>query len=173
MKHRYVIGIDPSGNYLEGKGTTGLAVYDRKADKFTYTGYVRAETFDSQMSYWKGVVRVIDLLLERYSSSVLSIEDYLLYSNAARSQINSTFETPQIIGVLKYAYCHKTIYTRHASAVKNRWKDDILLRKGYLRHNKRIGYYIEDEMGTATQVIEHSRDAMRHAVHCGKFEVKD
>lgn len=175
MLIRYVIGVDPSGNFIEGKGTTGIAVYDIKNDRIIHVAYVSAKFSTSQIGYWSEVIETLDQLVFKYGSrrSVLAVEDYLLYANTAKSQINSTFETPQLIGVIKFFFkdiC--PVLFRNANTAKTRWTDDILTRKKYLLVDKKLGYYIINEDGVMTQVIEHSRDAVRHALYCGKFEIK-
>lgn len=175
MLIRYVIGVDPSGNFYEGKGTTGIAVYDIKTDKILRVGYVSAKTARSQVEYWGMVIESLDYLLREYGMrrTVLAVEDYLLYANTAKAQINSTFETPQLIGVIKYYFKDACpVLFRNANTAKTRWTDDILVRKKYLLVDKKLGYYIINENGEMTQVIEHSRDAVRHAIYCGKFEIK-
>lgn len=175
MLIRYVIGVDPSGNFYEGKGTTGIAVYDIKEDKILHVAYVSAKTATSQVDYWATVIDTLELLLNEYNPkrSVLAVEDYLLYANTAKAQINSTFETPQLIGIIKFYFegvC--PVLFRNANTAKTRWTDDILIRKKYLLVDKKLGYYIINKHGVMVQVIEHSRDAIRHALYCGKFEIK-
>lgn len=175
MLIRYVIGVDPSGNFYEGKGTTGIAVYDIKADKIIHVDYVSAKFATTQVEYWESVIDMLEGLLCKYGErkSVLAVEDYLLYANTARAQINSTFETPQLIGVIKFYFNNICpVLFRNANIAKTRWTDDILVRKKYLLVDKKLGYYILGDNGKMTQVIEHSRDAVRHAIHCGKFEIK-
>lgn len=175
MLIRYVIGVDPSGNFYEGKGTTGIAVYDIKADKIIHVDYVSAKFAFTQVEYWETVIARLKELVIQYGKkrSVLAVEDYLLYANTAKAQINSTFETPQLIGVIKF-YFNNTcpVLFRNANTAKTRWTDDILIRKKYLLVDKKLGYCIINEDGGMTQVIEHSRDAIRHALYCGKFEIK-
>lgn len=175
MSIRYVIGVDPSGNFIEGKGTTGIAVYDIKTDRVIRVGYVSAKTAVSQVDYWEMVIESLEDLLYTYNPKkcALAVEDYLLYANTAKAQINSTFETPQLIGVIKYVFRNVCpVLFRTASIAKTRWTDTLLVKKRYLYISKNLGYYIIDENGNNVQAIEHSRDAIRHAVYCGKFEIK-
>ena len=175
MSIRYVIGIDPSGNYIEGKGTTGIAVYDIKFDRFVTAGCVSATDYKSQIDYWEGVVQAIKSLLKQYGKQncALAVESYMLYANKAASQINSEFETPQIIGVIKYEFRKKCpILFRPAVVAKKRWTDAILMNKKYIHVSGRC-CYILDENNEPIKLLDHSRDAMRHAVYCGKFEIKD
>lgn len=175
MKIKYILGIDPSGNFIEGKGTTGLCLVNLTTNKPIWAGYIQACNYNSQEEYWDRVISCIQVVCKQYKGTALAVEDYILYQSTAMSQVNSTFETPQLIGVIKYhCYMNKIpLFIRPASRVKKRWTEDIMVRKGYLKYNKRTGYYIEDEDGNTIQMIEHSRDALKHAIHCMLFEVKE
>ena len=170
-KPKYVIGVDPSGNFHEGKGTTGFAVYDIYKDEICDVGYISAKYYKRQVEYWNAVLHEIEKLMYKYNTKIVSVEDYLLYGSKAKSQINSKLETPQLIGAVKVMFQSCDLYFRSAYTARTRWTDKILIDKGYLQYSKSIGYYIIRD-GKAIQVIEHSRDAVRHAIHCGKFELK-
>lgn len=162
-KSRYILAIDPSGNYKEGKGITGWCLLDTETSKVAKFGYISAEMYPNQYAYWDAHITLLDSLAG-YAPAVV-IEDYLLYSNRAVNQINSRFETPQLIGIIKYE-CYKRgimIYVQTAVSVKKRWNNDILVKKGYLNERGR-GYYIGEVL-----VSDHIQDALRHAVHFATF----
>lgn len=150
-----VVAVDPSGNFTEGKGTTGIAVLS--------DGYpivltdVKAEDYDSAPQYWKAVLgRIFSL-----EPDVVVVEEYPLYSHKANTQSWSKLETPQLIGCLRLWFHIRDIPVvfQTASQVKNRWNDDILVRKGYLeRKGNRLLF---DGVPTNT----HKRDALRHGIH--------
>ena len=173
MKIRYVLGIDPSGNFYEGKGTTGWCVFDRKLDKFIKCGAIQASKCDSQNHYWMVHRLLIDEVFNDYRAEgiAVSIEDYVLYSHQARAQVNSAMETSQLLGVLKHVCYIKSIalYMRTATHVKRRWADSILCAKGYIRKDG-SSFFADCK---AKVLCEHERDAMRHAVHCATFELKE
>ena len=100
MNSRYILALDPSGNYNEGHGTTGWCLFDMKTNQISKFGVIQASKFKSQNDYWNAHVELIDSLVGYEPNIVL--EDYLLYSNRATNQINSRLETPQLIGVIKY-----------------------------------------------------------------------
>lgn len=160
---RYILAFDPSGNFKEGKGITGWVLLDTETDKICKFGYISASMSPNQFDYWDKHIILIDSL-SGYKPDVVC-EDYLLYSNRAQNQINSRLETPQLIGVIKYE-CYKRgirVNVQTAQLVKTRWKDDILVRKGYLNRKGNscaIG---------ATIVADHIKDALRHAVHYATF----
>lgn len=163
MKSRYVLGIDPSGNFKEGKGITGWALLDTQSNKIAKFGYISAAMYTNQYAYWDAHITLIDSLAG--FAPAIVIEDYLLYCNRADSQINSRMETPQLLGVLKFE-CYKrgiAIHVQTAVSVKTRWKDDILIKKGYLNKKGR-SYYIGSIL-----VSDHIKDAIRHAAHYSVF----
>ena len=170
---KYVIGVDPSGNFTEGKGTTGIAVYDIENDKIDFITDVFAGDFNSREEYFAENWKTLYELFGEYTylgKTVISIEDYVLYAgDRQRAQTNSHMETPMLLGYLLQMFWNKGItYTiRTASQAKPRWTEDVLVAKGYIyqkgnkyTHPKWVG-------GLKT----HHRDAMKHALQCGKFEV--
>ena len=160
---RYVLAFDPSGNFKEGKGITGWCLLDRETSKIAKFGYISASMYQNQYAYWDAHITLIDSL-SGYNP-VIVMEDYLLYGNRATSQINSRFETPQLIGIIKYE-CYKRgtkVHIQTAVSVKKRWNDTILEKKGYIKTTKR-GSYIGDIL-----VSDHIKDSVRHAVHFATF----
>lgn len=166
-----MLGIDPSGNFNEGKGTTGWCILDTHTDKFLEVGAIQAAKCNCQQGYWFAHINMIEAMIKKYREAgiVVSMEDYVLYSHQAKAQINSAMETSQLIGVIKMLCYYKGIplYMRTASQVKKRWTDHILCLKGYLR--KSGSSFFADCKGKVT--CDHERDAMRHAVHCATFEL--
>ena len=41
-KSRYILALDPSGNYNEGSGTTGWVLFDNETDMFCKFGAIKA-----------------------------------------------------------------------------------------------------------------------------------
>ena len=168
---RYVLGIDPSGNFFEGKGITGWCVFDIVKDKVVECGSLYASRAKSQEAYWWTHVVLINSMFNKYKAKgiVVSMEDYVLYARQAKAQINSGMETSQLIGVIKTHCWIKRIalYMRTASHVKRRWTDNILCNKGYIRKD-RSSFFADCK---AKVLCEHERDAIRHAVHCATFEL--
>lgn len=170
---RYVLGIDPSGNYYEGKGITGWCIYDIKVDKIIKLGDIKASLYDTQEHYWLAHVYLIRDMNKAYRDEgfVVSFENYVLYRNRAENQTNSAMETSQLIGVIKMeCFLHGIrYYSRDAVRVMKRWADQILVHKKYISTvNKH--YYTDCYNGVLS---DHHRDSIRHAVHCGIFEVKE
>ena len=184
---RYVLGIDPSGNFNEGKGHTGFAVFDRQTNTIKETWTLAAKDFASAEQYfqahWVAIMQAFQQyngwvdcsngLGEKYHESmVVSIEDFILYQASAKDLINSQLETPQLLGYLKMMFYEHSItwYIRPAVRVKKRWHETILEHEGYIQKYKTKSYKLEHgDHALAT----HELDAIKHAVHCGLFEVED
>lgn len=153
-----VLAVDPSGNWLEGRGTTGFVVLeDGEVADF---GALDAKKYRSQMDYWHAHVE----LLEQYRPTVLAMEDYRLYQHKSLEQSGSTMETPQLIGILKYEAWKRMlkIWTNPASN-KQRFNDEILVRMGILEKKGRR-FYLQGRL-----VNEHTRDALRHGLYYWRY----
>lgn len=156
---RYVLALDPSGAFKEGLGTTGWCLFDQQTDKIVKFGFIYAGNFATQFKYWDEHIQLIDSLAGYHPDIV--IEDYLLYNNKAEAQINSRFETPQLIGIIKYEAWKRGLYIHIQTAmqVKTRWSNDTLVHKGYIQKTK--NKYTIGGNGTCTHIL----DSVRHAVH--------
>lgn len=166
MTNEYILALDPSGAFEEGKGTTGWCLMNSRIGQFVEVGNLKALDYRSDVEYWDSHLTLIDNMLARYQL-VLLIEDYLLYAHKADQQINSRFETSQLIGVLKHHAYKKMlpVYTQRAAEVKTRWSNAILLRKGVLKKYGRK-YLLPD---CRQEVDKHALDAVRHAMHYHTF----
>ena len=172
MSYDFILGIDPSGAFREGKGTTGWCVLSAEQKAITKVDQIEALKFCSQEEYWKEHLHVIKTHKNKYKKRMcVVIEDYLLYSQLATSQTNSRFETCQLIGVMKYfCFANNIKYVMQtASQVKQRWSDKILVHKGVIIPNGK-GYITSV---TKHPINEHCRDAIRHAWHFNTFKNKE
>src|SRR5690554_1200878 len=97
-----ILSIDPSGNFTEGKGTTGWSLLDEFC-KVIACGQIKAEYFENKICYWKAIVS----LIEELNSDYLVLEDFLLYAHKSNVQINSRFETSKLIGIIEYKFTNK------------------------------------------------------------------
>jgi hypothetical protein len=160
-----VIALDPSGNYTEGKGTTGFAISN---NGYIYaTVEIAAAEYPTQMSYWEAILNKIDKLRMKYHKIKVVCEDYRLYASASEAQINSNLETPQLIGAIKY-HCYEykiPIIMQMAAEVKDRWSNEVLLAKGVLtEYAKKRKYIGRNRLG------KHDIDAVRHLIHYNTFK---
>jgi hypothetical protein len=159
-----ILALDISGNFHEGKGTTGICrLYGSSKDNI-YLSELKAEDFDSQVEYWATHQELIERILPDY----LVVEGYKLYNHKGKSasmQANSNLETPQLLGAIKLVAYRMDIpiTIQYASDVKTRWSEDVLTRLGYLEQ-KGNRYYFDGKL-TST----HKRDALKHALHFERY----
>lgn len=165
---RYVLAFDPSGNFHEGKGTTGWVLADIQkpdTDIIIKSGTLFAGDYRNMMEYFKAHIDLLEKIYANYGIPQMGykpwgdklhvvIEDYRLYGSKAHTQINSNLETSQLIGLLKYwCYMHGVKYKMQmASEVKHRWSNDVLAHRKIKLPQSR-----------------HAKDAVRHAMHYISF----
>lgn len=171
MIYKYILAIDPSGSFTEGKGTTGWCLLGVDAFFISKAGCLKATDYATQQEYWDAHIKLIDSMNEQYANKTMVVlEDYLLYADKAKQQINSRMETPQLLGILQHYIQSKGIkcIRQPASLVKQRWADKILLRRGIIKQ-KGTNYV---HPCTKENLNNHIRDAVRHAVHVAQFRLK-
>lgn len=154
-----VLSFDPSGNYFEGKGTSGFAISldDNLPHKL---GDIAAEGFSHRQAYWYDHKNLI--VVEH--PDVCVIEDYRLFGHKSKQQIGSQLETPQMIGYLEMVCYELDIPVVYQNpTTKQRHADDVLVKTGVIekRGNK---YYYKGEMTNL-----HKRDALRHNLYYCKY----
>lgn len=169
MRHRITLGLDPSGSFKEGMGTTGWNIFDNKTLKVLDVGSVRAVEHHAPMDYWRANLNKIHEAASKYEDLAVSIENYILYGAKALSQTHSEMETSQLIGMIKLT-CDDLdldLYIRNAVVVKKRWSNEILVRKNIIVHTK-LGYIIPTKPSHILSV--HEIDSIRHSIHYAMFE---
>ena len=112
-------------------------------------------------------------LQDKYKDVCVSIEDFILYQATASTQVNSSMETCQLLGIVKH-WCWSNgmiYYIRPASHVKHRWSDDVMIRKHIIsaKRSKSV-LHMYASCRPNKILCDHERDAIRHAVHCTYFE---
>lgn len=111
------------------------------------TAYWECDTKGSYRLIWVKNLSKEELytVLEQEVIDHVIYEGYRLYANMAKTMIGNDFETPQIIGVIKYITNLRQIplYMQMATA-KKIWDDERL---------RNMGLYVS---------IDHRRDAIRH-----------
>jgi hypothetical protein len=157
-----ILSFDPSGNFHEGKGNTGVAL-ERNGEIQLFQ--ISAKDYDSAEEYWDNH----EMTIMRHYPDQIVLEGYRLYHHKgqkADAQAKSILETPQLIGILRMAAYQWNIplAIQYAADVKTRWSEDILVRKGYLEQ-KGNRYYFNGELTTP-----HMRDALKHLLH---FKLKE
>lgn len=164
MKYKHILAFDPSGNFNEGKGTTGWVLMNYK-EKLIARGYLSAENYKCPEEYWDAHKKLIEFNYEKYGDSlIVVIEDYVLYRDKSISQANSKMETCRLLGLIQWVCWNNRIpYTLQlASSVKHRWSDDLLEREKIIFKDR--GKYMHTESGISLSLL-HTRDAFRHAIH--------
>lgn len=170
MDYDFLLAIDPSGSFHEGKGTSGWCVFNCRDKNVSIADAVFAKNYDSMSIYWDAHVQLIAKFNSKYKGKLcVIIEDYILYQHKASSQINSHMETSKLIGVLQH-YCdiNQIPYCMQlASEVKNRWADEILHFNKFIVKD---GRFFVLPLNHNTRLHKHNLDAIRHAVHFATFK---
>lgn len=168
-----VIAIDPSGNFIEGKGHTGIAVIDNNDWKDVQVLSISAKDFESRHDYWKDIIYCI----HRFAASPAQptkvvIESYVTRMNGFT--IGKQSETAMFIGALIWSLENWGIpyEFQTPSAVKTRFKDELLVK-----------YYPKLTLDTSTGknrylydgkiVSDHIRDAMKHLLYFKRYKEKE
>lgn len=171
MNYEHILAFDPSGNFEEGKGTTGICMFDCKNNHIEGVRNISANAYDSKEAYWQEHTNVIQHVVDANPNTIVVIEDFTLDPRRAMQQSHSKMETPKLIGILQL-YCkqHDIPYKmQRAVEVKNRWADHILEFKKYIEKRNRM-YYLPAH---SYPISRHCKDAIRHAVHFAVFYNKE
>lgn len=171
MNYDYILALDPSGNFEEGKGTTGICGFLCKENCIDFSTEIHASAFESKEAYWQAHTNFIQSVVERLPNTVVIIEDFTLDPRRALQQSHSKMETPKLIGILQL-YCKQNnipYKMQRAVEVKNRWADHILEYKKYIIKKNRMHYLSNKDR----PISRHCKDAIRHAVHFATFYNKE
>ena len=164
MKYKHILALDPSGNFNEGKGTTGWVLMNYK-ETLIARGSILAENYQCAEHYWDAHKELIEYNYDKYGDDlIVVVEDYVLYRDRSANQTNSKMETCRLLGVILWTcWYYKIPYSLQlAASVKHRWSDELLERERILYKHR--GKYVHTESGLSMDVI-HTRDAFRHAIH--------
>ena len=162
--YNYILALDPSGSFHEGKGITGWALIDSE-ERLLERGYIPARDYSCPEEYWDAHLDVIYKYYRRHKGElIIVIEDYRLYRDRSINQTNSQMETCRLIGLLLWkCWKLKQPYTLQlAATVKERWSDELLIREGILRREGKDLIHVRSNISLG---LIHSRDAFRHALH--------
>lgn len=156
---KLILAIDPSGNFEDGKGHTGLAWYYDRWDNVNVSS-INAKSYTRRYDYWSAIVGFIQDLHDKKNAGYdvhVVMEKYVTRSNGFTT--GKVSETAMLIGVLTY-YCEmwNIPYTMQSpSQAKTRYTDEQLTRLFPALTNKGKLYYLG---GVRTN--DHERDALRH-----------
>ena len=171
MNYELILGIDPSGSFYEGKGTTGWCILNATDNVISLADSLHAKDYAKPEIYWDRHLALIKEYQKRYQKRLIVVmEDYVLYATKASDQINSRMETCKLIGIIQhFCWMHDIPYEMQLAAqVKNRWTDTILEHKRYIKVKGQK--YILPFSGEPLN--RHCKDAIRHAVHYANFKNK-
>jgi hypothetical protein len=153
-----VLCFDPSGNYNEGSGTTGWAVFED--DILTEFGTISASDFTTQEGYWSEH----EALIAIKQPNIIVMESFKLFAHKQKAQTWSQMETPQLIGYLRMVCWKRKIKLVFQSPNdKVRVSDPILLKMGVFELKGKQHYC----NGKPTNL--HMRDAIRHGIYFHKY----
>lgn len=159
------IAIDPSGNFVDGKGHTGIAEMKDNDWSTVTIKSIDAKKFDSRFEYWTAVKRTIqDYVVERTPIQVV-IESYVVRANGFT--VGKMPETAMMVGALLYycEMCDVPVYFQSPSVAKTRFKDELL--PAYLEQMSfEDGRYYFN--GKPTN--DHERDALKHLLYFKRYK---
>lgn len=166
MKFDYIIALDPSGNFEEGKGTTGCCLFSSSKKVIVTTWTIKATNYKTKEEYWSAHLDCLNKFTTLYKNSIIVMEDFTLNPKRALQQSYSKMETPKLIGIIQL-FCKERnlpLKMQLPTEAKSRWPDEFLEHKGLIRKLKR-GY----TTNTGHAISRHEKDAVRHAVHFNTF----
>lgn len=156
---KIILAIDPSGNFEDGKGHTGLA-WSYDSWEHVYVISINAKKYTKRVEYWDAVVSCIRELHNKKDAGHdvhVVMEKYVTRSNGFTT--GKVSETAMLIGVLTY-WCEvwDISYTMQSpSQAKTRYTDTHLCKLFPALEQKGNRYYLN---GVCTN--DHERDALRH-----------
>lgn len=149
-----ILVFDPSGNWKEGNGTTGYLFGDEKGTIFHIETLIAHDSSQPE-SYWDKHLLLID------QADEVVMEGFRLYGHKKNEQVNSQFETPQLIGLIRH-YCWmqgKELTIPYAVEVKTRWSDEVLASQGIIEKKNGRRYWNKKLLNN------HKVDVIRHYQH--------
>ena len=155
--NKFIIALDPSGNYENGKGGTGIAaITEINKVRKIITGTIWAKNYRTKEEYYTAITSKVDTLLSKVQPTqkpLVVIENFKLQAHKAAAQTNQTLETSELIGRLEHHLNLKDVKcVRQQNTVKGRWKRKELI-------TKELQYL---EITIKTPDSPHAWDALRH-----------
>lgn len=129
---KLVLSLDPSGNFEDGKGHTGLVLVGVTDEgyKVIHKETIRADKFDTRIEYWKAHMDVLDPELD-----LVIVEDFMLYPHI--NQGFSYMETPRVLGIIEMqADLFDIPFVFQRAVDISALSDDVLINRGVLEKRK-------------------------------------
>jgi len=167
----YILALDPSGAFEEGKGCTGWVLTKANGDLMR-AGKIDAVEYPCPEEYWNEHVDLIDEMYDKYGKDLLIVaEDYILYPGKADAQSYSKLETSRLIGIIQITCynSHIPLEFQRAVEIKTRWQNTVLINEGLLKLGKYRTPFIKKD-NDWVKINKHILDAYRHAMHYTRFK---
>lgn len=160
------LAIDPSGNFIEGKGHTGIAGMKDSDWSTVFTKSVNAADYESRFEYWTAVKKIIqDYAIEKTPVQVV-MENYVVRANGFTT--GKMPETAMLIGILVY-FCEMhdiPVYFQSPAQAKVRFKDELL--PDYIPQltvSDKNRFYLGKKLTN-----DHERDAIKHLLYFKRYK---
>lgn len=168
--HRRIVAVDPSGNFENGHGHTGIAYMTVIGDAPKWNSAcctsISAKEYPSRHEYWKAILsKILDLTTP---DDILVLEKYVVRNNGFT--IGKAPETAMLLGVLVYEINEQDptirIVEQTPAQAKRRFTDTILegTFPGLVQKSGR--WYMNEQL-----INEHCRDALRHLAYCVNYNL--
>lgn len=159
------IAIDPSGNFEEGRGHTGMATINDSDYSTITVKSINAKDFETRHEYWHTVRAEISRYVFLKIPVQVVIESYVVRANGFTT--GKMPETAMLIGVLTF-YCEQhsiPVYFQAPSQAKARFKDNLL--PSYIPNLVYSGkyYYLGSQ-----KLNDHERDALKHLLYFKRYK---
>lgn len=166
MKYNYIIALDPSGNFEEGKGTTGICLFSCNKKEIILTDTIKASNYKTKEDYWHAHISLLRKFTSLYKNAIIVMEDFTLNPRRALQQSHSRMETSKLIGVIQLVCSEQNWPLKMQLPVeaKSRWPDSILEHKHLIKRIQKGHTLLNGQV-----ISRHEKDAIRHAIHYNSF----
>lgn len=166
MKYKYIIALDPSGNFEEGKGTTGFCLFSCDKKEIIFTTTIKASDYKSKEDYWHAHINILKKFTTLYKNAIIVMEEFTLNPRRALQQSHSRMETSKLIGVIQLACAEQgwNLKMQLPVEAKSRWPDSVLEHKHLIKRIQRGHALLSGQI-----ISRHEKDAIRHAIHYNSF----
>ena len=159
---KLVLSIDPSGNFVDGHGHTGLVLAQVTDDgwEVVMKETIKAADYDSRLDYWRAHIPLLDQGLD-----LIVMEDFMLYPFVKQGY--SYMETPRLLGILELsADTFKIPVVFQRATETSHLTEDVLIERGILEKRKNR-YWHKGKIYN-----DHERSALKHFIRWYEKETK-
>ena len=164
---KYIV-LDPSGNFEDGKGHTGIAILQGDDWDTLRTVSIYAKNYATRHDYWRAVVdTVLDVCPVGGPVPLVIMESFTIRSNGY--MIGKMPETIRLIGCLEYVLDRISVpyVFQMPSQAKSRFNDHSLtVHIPALKYNAATNrYYLNGKVCN-----DHVRDALKHLLYFKRYK---